>query len=220
MIGNQQARSDALVFERYYAGGFHSLRGFEFRGASPKARNAKSGCEEPEALDYRYKDIRVVVQEQRTGNLTFGQGVNSDAGLVGSIVLNERNFDLMRPPVSFNDLFSGKAFRGAGQEFRIEATPGKVDGFKPGGDFTFLNSIEYQVPVRTSDDIFLVPFVDNGTVEQMVEIKDYRVSAGFGVRFEVPMLGPLPIALDFAFPLTKGSAAPEYPLHFYVGCFV
>ncbi|HEV3143893.1 MAG TPA: sigma-70 family RNA polymerase sigma factor, partial [Gemmataceae bacterium] len=153
--GNQRPSADSVVFERFYAGGFYSQRGFELSGVSPKARNAKSGCEEPEALDRKSKDTRVEVQERRMGNLMFGLGVNSDAGLVGSIVLNERNFNLRRPPICFDDLFSGNAFRGAGQEFRIEATPGTVEGFKPGGDFTFLNSIEYQVPVRANNDIIL-----------------------------------------------------------------
>jgi RNA polymerase sigma factor (sigma-70 family) len=218
--GNHGPPADALVFERYYAGGFHSLRGFEFRGVSPKARKDKSGCEEPEAFDRKSEDIRVLVQEQRTGNLMFGVGVNSDAGLVGSIVLNERNFDLMRPPTRIDDLLSGNAFRGAGQEFRIEATPGKVEGFKHSDDLTLLNSIEYQVPVRANNDIFLVAFVDSGTVEKKVEIENYRVSAGVGVRFVVPMLGPVPIAMDFGFPLVKVSETPEWPLRFYVGSFV
>src|SRR5438132_2286221 len=74
--------------------------------------------------DSIYKDVIVSVQEARTGSLLFGIGVNSDAGLTGSIVLNERNFDILRPPTSFDDLLSGRAFRGAGQEFRIEAVPG------------------------------------------------------------------------------------------------
>ncbi len=74
--------------------------------------------------DSEYKDILVNVHETQTGSLLFGVGVNSDAGLTGSIVLNERNFDILRPPTSFEDLLSGRAFRGAGQEFRIEAVPG------------------------------------------------------------------------------------------------
>jgi Flp pilus assembly secretin CpaC len=37
---------------------------------------------------------RATVQEQATGNQIFGVGVNSDAGLTGSVVLNERNSDL------------------------------------------------------------------------------------------------------------------------------
>ena len=70
------------------------------------------------------KDLLVTVQEQPTGSLIFGVGVNSDAGLNGSIALNERNFDITRWPSSFDELLSGRAFRGAGQEFRVEAVPG------------------------------------------------------------------------------------------------
>ena len=74
--------------------------------------------------DSPYKDVLVNVQETRTGSLLFGVGFNSDAGATGSIVLNERNFDLFRLPRSFDDLLSGQAFRGAGQELRLEAGPG------------------------------------------------------------------------------------------------
>jgi outer membrane protein insertion porin family len=67
------------------------------------------------------RDILITVQEaQQGGSLLFGVGVNTDSGITGSIILNERNFDIQRPPVSFDDLFSGSAFRGAGQELRIE----------------------------------------------------------------------------------------------------
>src|SRR5262249_7809209 len=66
----------------------------------------------------------VNVKETSTGSLMFGLGVNSDAGFTGSIVLNERNFDIFRLPTSLEDAISGNAFRGAGQEFRIEAVPG------------------------------------------------------------------------------------------------
>jgi RNA polymerase sigma factor (sigma-70 family) len=167
------------VFERFYAGGFRSMRGFEYREVPPNA--GRSPC--------AFQDILVRVQEQRTGSLIFGVGVNSDAGLTGSILLNERNFDITRRPTSVDDLLDGHAFRGAGQELRIEAVPGtrvtlgrKLNeawsdfpgagptdpalGFKPGGDFLFLNSIEYQVPVRTSDPLYLVAFVDSGTVKR------------------------------------------------------
>src|SRR5205085_6196915 len=71
-----------------------------------------------------YKDVLVNVNETPTGSLLFGVGVNSDAGLTGSVALNERNFDITRVPTSFEDLLSGTAFRGAGQEFRAEAAPG------------------------------------------------------------------------------------------------
>jgi len=71
-----------------------------------------------------YKDLLVQVQETTTGSLLFGVGVNSDAGLNGSIVMNERNFDITRLPTSFDDLIAGNAFRGGGQEFRAEAVQG------------------------------------------------------------------------------------------------
>jgi outer membrane protein assembly factor BamA len=164
-------------------------------------------------------DICVQVQEQRTGSLLFGIGVNSNAGLTGSIVLNERNFDILRPPTRYDEVLNGSAFRGAGQEFRIEAAPGPVEGVKVGGDFLFLNSIEYQMPVRANDGIFQDAFIDGGRVGQKVEIKDYRVSAGFGLRFAIPMLGPAPIALDFGFPLMKQSEAPRRLFSFWMGYF-
>src|SRR5262249_59691924 len=46
--GRQRPRDDAPAFGRYYAGGFHSLRGFEFRGVPPKAGKAEGGWEWPD----------------------------------------------------------------------------------------------------------------------------------------------------------------------------
>jgi outer membrane protein assembly complex protein YaeT len=357
--------------------------------------------------DSVFKDILVTVQEDNTGSLLFGLGVNSDSGLTGSIVLNERNFDIFRPPTSIDDLLSGNAWRGAGQEFRIEAVPGTslqrytvsfrepflfdspyslqlsgyyyerifneyneeregaratigrrlnqywqasiggrienvnvsnvsvfapvdyqsvvgdnfqvgvnvgltrdsrdsflrptsgsvinftaeemtgdhtftlasidaskyftvwqrndgsgrhvlalhtqfgwasaatpvyeryfaggfrtlrgfafrgvgpdVNGFKVGGDFLWLNSAEYQIPVKANDQIYFVTFVDSGTVETNIgHLTDYRVSAGFGVRFVVPMLGQVPIALDFGFPIVKGPNDQTQVFNFWMGFF-
>jgi outer membrane protein insertion porin family len=68
--------------------------------------------------------VDVYVQETQTGRFMFGAGVNSDAGVTGQIVVDERNFDLFRLPTSFRDFVDGTAFRGAGQGFRLEAMPG------------------------------------------------------------------------------------------------
>jgi outer membrane protein assembly complex protein YaeT len=353
-----------------------------------------------------FKDLLVTVQEQPTGSLMFGVGVNSDLGLVGTIALNERNFDITKWPTSFDDLLSGHAFRGAGQELRIEAVPGtqlqrysvswrepslfdspyslqvsgyysqyayneytesrlgtrwtvgrqlnrywsvnagirvedvgvldvqpwepeqilvdagyhfllglrtgvaydsrdnylrpteglhvdvsfeellgdytfpKVDinvdkfftlweradnsgrqvlvahselaidgsnapvyerfygggfssmrgfefrgvgpiinGYNVGGDFKWINSLEYQIPILANDHLYGVLFCDSGTIEPSVEIRDYRVSAGFGLRIVVPMLGPVPIALDFGFPIVKAPGDKEQVFSFWVGFF-
>ena len=69
-------------------------------------------------------DIETILQETQTGRLMLGVGVNSDAGLVGNLVIDEQNFDIFRPSFRWNDWVNGTAFRGAGQRFRIEAMPG------------------------------------------------------------------------------------------------
>jgi len=69
-------------------------------------------------------DFDVFVEETRTGRFMFGMGVNSDLGVTGQIVIDERNFDWRRPPRSWQDVVNGTAWRGGGQGFRLEAMPG------------------------------------------------------------------------------------------------
>jgi hypothetical protein len=45
-------------------------------------------------MDDSFKTIRVQVQTAPMGSLPLGGGVNSDAGVTGSIILNERNFNI------------------------------------------------------------------------------------------------------------------------------
>ncbi|HEY7330086.1 MAG TPA: outer membrane protein assembly factor BamA [Gemmataceae bacterium] len=355
--------------------------------------------------DAEFKDVEIKVNEANTGSLIFGLGVNSNTGLVGSIVLNERNFDLFNPPTSLQDFLNGRVWRGAGQNLRITAMPGSImqmynlsfiepflfdtrnslhedmyfrmmffneyeeqrtgnrltlgrqlnrfwnvaigtrvenvhvgslptgdpvdytsvegnnfqigfpltvtrdsrdslirptqgsqlqlsyeeltgkftfgvfnmllnqffttfhrpdgsgrqvlvyrgqfgvasaqtpvyerffaggfttirgfqwrgvgpnqNGFFTGGDMLLLNSLEYQVPVTANDQIFLVGFVDSGTVSPRInEFSNYAVSAGFGIRFTVPMLGPVPIALDFGFPIVKPAGDITQVFNFWMG---
>jgi outer membrane protein insertion porin family len=122
--------SNTPVFERFYAGGFRSMRGFEFRGVGPN-----------------------------------------------------------------------------------------INGFEVGGDFLFLNSLEYQVPILANDNLYAVFFCDTGTVESQVEIRDYRVAVGAGLRVVVPMMGPLPIALDVGFPIVRAPSDHEQVFSFWVGFF-
>ncbi|HVK16860.1 MAG TPA: outer membrane protein assembly factor BamA [Fimbriiglobus sp.] len=355
-----------------------------------------------------FKDVRVRVKETRTGMVAVTANVNSDAGVNGSLVVNQRNFDILRVPTSLDDLFGGRAFRGGGQELRLEAMPGtqfqryaatwrepylfdsrfglttsgyyynrafaeynedryggratldyrfaespiwrasfatRLEGVKVkdvpfwappaitddagdstvlglrlglnrdtrdsyllptsgsvidlgveqvlgdyqfpigtaeysgfftlyqrkdgsgkhvlaarsqvavaggnapvferfyaggfrslrgftfrgvgpyennlniGGTFAFLNTLEYQLPVLASDKLWFVAFVDHGTVERNVAIRDYRVSVGAGLRVVVPALGPLPIALDFAYPINKSPWDQRQIFSFYVGWF-
>lgn len=74
--------------------------------------------------DTRPLPLIIETEETQTGRLMLGVGVNSDSGLVGSIILDEQNFDWRRPPRSWDDVVKGKAWRGGGQRLRIEAVPG------------------------------------------------------------------------------------------------
>jgi outer membrane protein insertion porin family len=68
--------------------------------------------------------ITVGVQEGQTGRLMFGLGVNSNAGLIGNVTIDEQNFDWRKVPTSWEEIRNATAFRGAGQQFRISAMPG------------------------------------------------------------------------------------------------
>ncbi len=75
----------------------------------------------------RVRDVpmNVYVEEAQTGRFMLGGSVNTDLGVAGNVMLEERNFDLFRFPRSFGDLFDG-AFRGGGQNFRLELMPGNL----------------------------------------------------------------------------------------------
>jgi len=81
-----------------------------------------AGDEEP----LRDLAIKIRASETQTGRLMFGVGVNSDAGLMGNIVVDEQNFDWTRWPRSWEDIRNATAWRGAGQRLRIEAVPGTL----------------------------------------------------------------------------------------------
>lgn len=69
--------------------------------------------------------VNVFAQEGQTGRFSVGGSVNSDLGVAGQFVLEERNFDIMKWPGRPSDLVNG-AFRGAGQNFRVELVPGNL----------------------------------------------------------------------------------------------
>jgi outer membrane protein insertion porin family len=119
---------DTPIFERYFAGGFQSLRGFEFRGVGPR-------------------------------------------------------------------------------EF----------GINIGGQFLVAGSVQYMFPLLANDALHGVLFSDFGTVEEDVEIEDFRASVGTGLRITIPAFGPAPLAFDFAFPIAKADGDETQIFSFYVG---
>ena len=124
---------DAPVFEKFYGGGLSSVRGFDYRGISPRSM----GTDEP-----------------------------------------------------------------------------------IGGDFMFFLGTEYRFPIigqGGKGELQGVVFLDSGTVESQFELTTYRVSAGFGIRWFIPMFGPVPISLDFGFPLNKDDSDDTEILSFSFG---
>ena len=121
--------SDSPIFEHYFAGGYNTLRGFAFRGASPVDNTVRIG-----------------------------------------------------------------------------------------GRFKFINTVEYFFPLTADDMVKGVVFCDFGTVEQTASFKDpFRVAPGAGLRINVPALGPAPLALDFAFPVSYASTDQKQTFSFFFG---
>ena len=64
------------------------------------------------------------VKERNTGSFNFGIAAGSDSGVFGEFSLRQENFDPLDFPRSFDELFKGRAFRGAGQRFAMTFRPG------------------------------------------------------------------------------------------------
>ncbi|HEX8524438.1 MAG TPA: BamA/TamA family outer membrane protein [Tepidisphaeraceae bacterium] len=78
----------------------------------------------PVGDDPNYRDVIVEVAEQKTASFTVGAGINSNGGVGAAITYQQSNFDITDWPESWKDVFSERAFVGAGQLFRITLQPG------------------------------------------------------------------------------------------------
>lgn len=92
----------------------------------------------------KYADLDVNVEEGPTGNLMLGVTANSFQGLFGSLILQERNFDITRLPRNFSDIYNGTAFRGGGQELSVQLMPGNLINF---ADVTFREPYLFNQPI-------------------------------------------------------------------------
>ncbi|MDA1195071.1 MAG: outer membrane protein assembly factor BamA, partial [Planctomycetota bacterium] len=106
-----------------------------------------------------WKNAAYEVVEASTGKITFGVQLSSNGGFGANIELQKRNFDIARWPRSWEDLTSGRAFTGAGQEFDILLSPStEVTQFRArfreprflGSDFAFNTAIYKVFEVRDS----------------------------------------------------------------------
>ena len=114
----------------------------------------------------------------------------------------------------FERFFAGGQGSLRGFEFR-GVGPREGDTFL-GGDFLALASTEYAFPIFEKT-LTGVLFLDTGTVEEKIGLTTWRAAVGFGIRFTVPFFGPVPFALDFAFPISKDGDDEEQIFSFSIG---
>jgi len=78
---------------------------------------------------------------------------------------------------------------------------------------------EYSFPIFGTEGQQLrgVCFIDSGTVEADPTITAYRISAGFGLRWTMPLFGPVPMSFDFGFPLSKDKDDETQVFSFSLG---
>ena len=118
----------------------------------------------------------------------------------------------------FENYFAGGFSTLRGYDFR-GASP-LQGGVRVGGEFQWLNTLEYMFPLTADDMIKAVVFCDFGTVEESVELNadNFRVAPGFGFRVHMPAAGiGAPLAFDFAFPVASAVGDEEKVFSFYLG---
>jgi len=113
----------------------------------------------------------------------------------------------------------GQSFRGFG--FRsvspkgIRNDTGELGEDPVGGAWSFFLGAEVRQPLF-EELIYVVGFIDTGTVTEEPGFDDYRVSAGLGLRLNIPQLSPAPIALDFGFPIVEAEGDERQVFSFSV----
>jgi outer membrane protein insertion porin family len=106
----------------------------------------------------------------------------------------------------YDHYFAGGFSTIRGFEFR-GASPVAPGGVVLGGEFQFLNSVQYMFPLSANDMLRGVVFCDFGTVEARPRLaaNTFRVAPGFGLRISIPGMGPAPFAVDLAFPIAHAD---------------
>jgi outer membrane protein insertion porin family len=80
-----------------------------------------------------------------------------------------------------------------------------------------LTSAEYRFPLTADDNLYGSFFIDAGTVEESVEINNFRVTPGFELRVNIPALGPVPLAIGIGVPIVHAPGDDIQNFHFFVG---
>lgn len=126
------------------------------------------------------REALVEVEEAETVNFIVGGAVSTDAGVIGTMSIENRNFDLFDWPRTWGEFFRGQAFRGAGQRIRLSAEPGsEVSRFRI--DFTEPYLLDR--PVRLDTSVYLFQRDRESYDEQRLGLL-----IALGKRFETGLL--------------------------------
>lgn len=100
--------------------------------------------------------------------------------------------------------FRGFRFRGVGPRGPRNDNPDRLARDSIGGTWSFFAGAQVEQPL-IDNNLSIVGFVDSGTVTFDPGFDEYRVAVGVGMRIYIPALGPVPLALDFGFPVIDQS---------------
>lgn len=111
------------------------------------------------------REALVQVEEAQTVLFLVGVGLSTDSGVLGSLTIENRNFDLWDWPRSPGEFFRGQAFRGDGQRLRFQ--------FEPGTELTrfridFTEPYLFDRPVQLGTSFYLFERGREGYDEQRV----------------------------------------------------
>lgn len=136
--------------------------------------DVRATIQEPRPGQVEVRDLLIEVKEKDTGSVNFGVGLGSDNGIFGEISLNQRNFDVADPPMSFSEFVQGRAFRGAGQSFTLAISPGtEVSNYT----ISFAEPHLFETDISFSADaLYRTRFFENYTEDR------WGFSTGFGRR--------------------------------------
>jgi outer membrane protein assembly factor BamA len=104
-----------------------------------------------------------------------------------------------------------------GFRFRGISPRGGLEEDPVGGDFALTGTAEVIFPL-VGETLRGVVFADAGTVERELEIGTIRSGVGAGFRLVLPILGQqMPLAVDFAYPVTRGDEDDTQIISFSFG---